>query len=448
MVSYIGKKTSLNRVKMFLIYGDIFFIALAIFLGILIRLGVDASGRYLKQCWLPLFILEISLITCFYIAGLYDFPKIQKSFFTSTIRTVISILSAFLLTTGLFYSHPSLFVGRGIILLTLILTFVFAESLRLFCFHGSGRKFFDYRTLIVGSGNESQKMLNFLKRNPYGGYIPIDIADESENIRDIVSRKKIRVVILPKQIRTSQLLEKLRICRYEGVQLKDMATVYGELTGEIPLEAIDDEWLLMMSLQHSIFHIKKVKRIFDIAGAFIFLIVTLPISILTVCLIKITSPGPIFHCQKRMGREGKEFSFLKFRTMKIDAEKNGPVWTSPNDSRVTKIGKFLRRFHIDEFPQFINILKGNMSLVGPRPERKFFVNKLAKEIPFYLERLYIQPGLTGWAQIKYPYASNIEQSRRKLQFDLYYIENMSLLFDFVIILKTIKEIWRIVILKR
>jgi exopolysaccharide biosynthesis polyprenyl glycosylphosphotransferase len=169
-------------------------------------------------------------------------------------------------------------------------------------------------------------------------------------------------------------------------------------------------------------------------------IVSLPIALLTAVLIKLESKGPVLYRQERVGRNGRPFTIMKFRSMRVDAEKDGPVWAQTSDDRTTRVGRVIRKMRVDEIPQFWNILKGEMNFVGPRPERPHFVKQLAEEIPFYEQRHLIPPGLTGWAQIKYPYGASIEDARQKLQYDLYYIKNQSLILDAMILFETVKTI--------
>jgi exopolysaccharide biosynthesis polyprenyl glycosylphosphotransferase len=185
------------------------------------------------------------------------------------------------------------------------------------------------------------------------------------------------------------------------------------------------------------------KRALDVAAAVSGLVLSLPLSLLAALLIKLTSRGPVFFCQERTGEDGAPFKLIKFRTMRVDAEKeSGPVWAQKNDVRVTPIGRFLRLSRIDEIPQFLNILAGQMSFVGPRPERPHFVEQLKQSVPFYPLRHTVKPGLTGWAQVRHPYGASIEDAQEKLRYDLYYIKNMSLLFDVSIMLRTISVILR------
>jgi exopolysaccharide biosynthesis polyprenyl glycosylphosphotransferase len=237
------------------------------------------------------------------------------------------------------------------------------------------------------------------------------------------------------------LLKRLRALRYRGLAIVDFVTLYEELAQEIPLDHINDEWLFLASLNNSRIHIRRLKHLTDVVVAFIGLVVTAPVTSLTALLIKLFSPGPVLYRQERLGRDSLPFMLLKFRTMIADAESGtGPVWAADNDPRITPIGKFLRKSRIDEIPQLINVLRGEMSLVGPRPERAIFIQKLSEKIPFYAERLLVPPGITGWAQVMAPYAASVEDTRRKLQYDLYYIKHMSFFLDTFIFLKTIKTI--------
>ena len=220
----------------------------------------------------------------------------------------------------------------------------------------------------------------------------------------------------------------------------DYVSLSEELAREIPLAHINDEWLMTAALNSSVLQIRKIKRAMDIAVSLIGLIPGIPVMMVAGALIKLTSPGPVIYRQKRVGLGGESYVLYKLRTMRTDAEKDGAVWAGQRDARVTRVGYFLRKWRLDEIPQLINILKGEMSLVGPRPERPEFTEKLAAYIPFYNERHFVQPGLTGWAQVRYPYAASFESAARKLQFDLYYIKNMSFLLDAAILLRTFKTI--------
>jgi exopolysaccharide biosynthesis polyprenyl glycosylphosphotransferase len=224
------------------------------------------------------------------------------------------------------------------------------------------------------------------------------------------------------------------------VDIEEGASFYERITGRVSLNMLRPSWLIFTGRGRQA-KIAEVSRIVvHWLVALIGAILSLPIVLLTAVLIKLESKGPVFYKQERVGKNGRIFVLAKFRSMRVDAETSGPVWASKKDNRTTRVGRIIRKIRVDEIPQFWNILKGEMSFVGPRPERPHFVAQLAEEIPFYEQRHLIAPGLTGWAQIKYPYGASIEDARQKLQYDLFYIKNHGLFLDALIIFETIKII--------
>jgi sugar transferase (PEP-CTERM system associated) len=239
--------------------------------------------------------------------------------------------------------------------------------------------------------------------------------------------------------RSSRLIKNVLSARLKGVDIREMADVYEELTGRIPVDNIGDEWLLFAEGFYLIRkeYMQKLKRLIDILAAASLLVMTAPILGLAALLIRLESPGSIFYSQKRVGKGQSIFTIYKFRSMRQDAESNGARWAAERDPRITRVGRWLRMTHIDEIPQIWNLLKGDMSLVGPRPERPEFVEILDREIPYYSVRHSVKPGMTGWAQINYRYGASMDDTRNKLEYDLYYIKNMSLFLDLKILLRTV-----------
>jgi exopolysaccharide biosynthesis polyprenyl glycosylphosphotransferase len=235
-----------------------------------------------------------------------------------------------------------------------------------------------------------------------------------------------------------QLLE----MKLDGVAFDHLASVYEEYTGKIAVENLRPSWLIFSEGFRRGRGLAVLKRLIDIVTASIGLVIGAPIMLLLAVAVKLTSPGPALYHQRRVGLQGREFTVHKFRTMRQDAEAlTGPVWASKEgDSRVTPIGRWLRRARLDELPQLWNVLKGEMSFVGPRPERPEFVSDLTHQIPFYRQRHVVRPGLTGWAQVRYTYGASTEDALQKLQYDLYYIKNLSLSLDFLIVVDTIKTV--------
>ncbi len=233
----------------------------------------------------------------------------------------------------------------------------------------------------------------------------------------------------------------LRRWRYQGIEIMSMADACEMVLQAVPLPLVTESWLFRASSQSGLLYIKKLKRLFDIVAAILCLITLWPVLLAGILIVRLSSPGSVLFRQTRMGRMGRQFVIFKLRSMRLDAEKDGPQWASSGrDERVIPLGNILRKYRIDEIPQLFNILRGDMSFVGPRPERPEFIEQLEHEIPFYRERLLVQPGLTGWAQVKYPYGSTVEDAWRKHEFDLYYIKHMSVLLDFFVLLETTRTV--------
>lgn len=238
-------------------------------------------------------------------------------------------------------------------------------------------------------------------------------------------------------------IEQLLTCRLKGIRVDEGVAFTEELAGRLSVESLYPSSLIFSDGFRGSVLYKKLKRYFDISASAFGLVFFSPVALAIALVIKLDSPGPVIYEQERVGKDGRLFRLKKFRSMRNDAEKGGPVWAMVDDDRVTRIGRIIRKLRFDELPQLINVLKGEMSLVGPRPERPFFVRRLEKELPFYSYRHSVKPGLTGWAQLYYPYGASKEDALEKLKYDLYYIKNMSPLRDLTVILETIKVIlWK------
>jgi sugar transferase (PEP-CTERM system associated) len=236
---------------------------------------------------------------------------------------------------------------------------------------------------------------------------------------------------------TKALLE----CRLRGIRVEDWPTFYEKAEGKILVTAVRPSWLIFSDGFVKTPRTEIIKRLFDITASLAGLTLSLPLMVLAAIAIKLESPGPILYRQSRLGQNGCVFILNKFRSMRPDAEKEtGPVWSAQLDPRITRVGSFLRRTRLDELPQLYNVLVGHMSFIGPRPERPEFVAELQKQIPYYMERLAVKPGITGWAQVKYQYGSSVEDAVEKLQYDLYYIKNLSLFLDLLIVLNTVQVV--------
>lgn len=312
-----------------------------------------------------------------------------------------------------------------------------------------------HNTLIVGSLSKAVELHGEVKKYPALGYKVIGfvglekhkarrdtgampVLGELRDLHDIVGEKHVRdILIALDSSEHDQLLNIITHCNSHSVGLKIMPDLYDIISGQARTNQIYGFPLIEISPQLMTPWEEVMKRVGEVAFSAVVLAVGLPLWVLIAILIKIESRGPVFYKQERVGKDGERFNIIKFRSMDEDAEREGPQWAGKKDPRVTRIGKLLRRLHFDEIPQLINILSGHMSLVGPRPERPLFVEKLSREIPLYTRRLKVRPGITGLAQVKHKYDETIDDVRKKVQYDLSYIENMSLRMDIKIILGTI-----------
>ena len=305
------------------------------------------------------------------------------------------------------------------------------------------------RVLILGENGRREKVLEAVhgeKDYTYVGYLTeADRAGESclgsyDDLQKLVETYKIDKIVVLDTALSKQLIKVLLELKTIGIEVRDYFTFSEEVLWRIDVESIDERWLAFSSgfnIYHNMYQ-KKLKRVSDIMLVLFIFMLTLPLMLLAAAFIKFDSTGPVFFSQERIGLNGKPFKIFKFRSMIEAAEKNGPAWAVENDPRITKVGKFIRKSRIDELPQLWNILKGDMSFIGPRPERPVFVEKLKEELSFYNLRHSVLPGLTGWAQVMYHYGASIDEALHKLEYDLYYIKYQNFVMDAIIILKTLR----------
>jgi sugar transferase (PEP-CTERM system associated) len=397
-------------------------------------------------------------LSTFYLYNLYDFITMHDRR-ELVLRLVQALGLAWMALAISFYIFPHLMIGRGVSLISLPLALLMMVGWRLLIHWFLGHPEIGERILIVGSGPMAIELAREALERPDTGLRIVGFADNdpallgkslinprvvglTSELDGIVKRENIdRIVVAMGERRgqfpTDQLLH---LSLSGNVTIEEGASFYERVTGRVHLDMMRPSWLIFSGRKrqarlNSIVRI-VLHRIIALVGA----ILSLPIALITAILIKLDSRGPVLYKQERVGRNGRTFMVMKFRSMRTDAEKDGPVWARDADDRVTRVGRIIRKIRVDEIPQFWNILKGDMNFVGPRPERPHFIAQLAAEIPYYEQRHLIAPGLTGWAQIKYPYGASIEDARQKLQYDLYYIKNQSLALDAAILFETIKTI--------
>jgi sugar transferase (PEP-CTERM system associated) len=397
-------------------------------------------------------------LTAFYLFDLYDFVVMHDRR-ELVLRLVQALGLAWIALALLFYVFPYLMIGRGVALIALPLALTLMVGWRLSIHWFLGHPEFGERILIVGSGNLAVEVASEVLNRPDAGYRIIGfVGTDSEllgkslinprviavtsELADVVKRENIDRIVVAMGERRGLLptTELLQLSLAGTVSIEEGAAFYERVTSRVSLNMMRPSWLIfsgrgrqarLSGLVRSFVH-----RFIALLGA----VLSFPIAVLTAILIKLDSRGPIFYRQERVGTSGKTFVLLKFRSMRVDAEQDGPVWASKHDDRTTRVGRIIRKIRVDEIPQFWNILRGEMNFVGPRPERPHFVAQLAEEIPYYEQRHLIPPGLTGWAQIKYPYGASIEDARQKLQYDLFYVKNQSLVLDAIVIFETVKII--------
>jgi sugar transferase (PEP-CTERM system associated) len=425
-----------------------------------LRLGIEDSHNelMLRQGFLKAALATVFCLAAFYLFDLYDFIVMHDRR-ELVLRLIQALGLAWVALALAFYAFPQLMLGRGISLIALPLALGLMVSWRVSIHWLLGHPDFGEKILIVGSGSLAVEVAREMLDRPDAGYriagfvgtdpellgkslINPRVIGLTSDLEEVVRRENIDRIIVAMGERRGQLptSELLQLSLAGTVNIEEGASFYERVTGRVSLNMIRPSWLIFSSRgrQARISGIARniVHRIVALIGG----LLSIPIAIGTAILIKLDSRGPILYTQERVGKNGSSFSVMKFRSMRTDAEKAGPVWASADDDRTTRVGRFIRKTRIDEIPQFWNILRGEMDFVGPRPERPHFVSQLAEEIPYYNQRHLIAPGLTGWAQIKYPYGASIEDARQKLQYDLYYIKNQSLMLDAIILFETVKII--------
>jgi len=441
-----------------------FFFLESLFIG-----GMVILGAYLRFLGHPTsfyhfeyLILKALLIVACVQLSLYYFDLYDLKIFRRNIELGIRLLQSLgvssILLAALYYLFPLLVIGRGIFLISLGLMGAIIVSWRLIYNHFLKTKQLDQKIMIIGSGPLAKniakeivervdtgfKVIGFITDNPerVGQKLvnPSIINDQSQ-ILDIAIKESVDRIIVALEERRgkfpdAQLLE----CKMRGIAVEEGIEFYERLTGRLQVESLRPSFLIFSDGFKKSKLTMWTKRITEFSLSLIGLFLLSPITLVISILIKIDSRGPVFYKQERVGERGKIFKLLKFRSMVENAETNGPVWAEQDDKRITRVGRWMRKWRIDEIPQMFNVLKGDMSFVGPRPERSFFVERLRKEIPFYDQRFSVKPGVTGWAQIKYRYGASKEDALEKLEYDLYYIKNLSPLYDFLIIFETIKVV--------
>jgi sugar transferase (PEP-CTERM system associated) len=400
-------------------------------------------------------VIAVILQLCLYYNDLYeDFAWRRRV--ELFVRVGQSFAVGVVVLTLTYYAVPLLDVGRRVLAVYLPLSFVAIVSWRFVFRWGAGHEALRQRVLILGTGQSARQIAREVARRPPLGFTVVGFVGEAEaevgpanpevigttgDLLPLVKRHGVdRIVMALDDRRAKMPMSDLLQCRVAGVAVEEATDFYERLAGNILVQNLRPSWLIFAPGFDRPRFVRNAKRAGDFVGSLVLLVLLAPLLALLGLLVKLTSPGPVVYRQERVGEKGRVFPLLKFRSMRAGAEATtGPVWAAEgHDPRVTRVGRLLRRFRLDELPQLVNVLNGEMSFVGPRPERPHFVDTLRRIVPYYDERHNVKPGITGWAQIKFGYGATIEDSERKLQFDLYYVKNMSFFLDLAIMLDTIK----------
>ncbi len=441
-----------------LVAGEFAILLAAITAALLIRYVVAANMTWETASFLP----EIALFTSVFGVILLALGLYQREFLHNLravfIRLATATVLALIVFSLIFYLFPTITIWRSALLIALMLASVGIATSRLVAERFIRFDRFKQRVLVIGAGKRAARIEALEAQNGASftvvGFLatgdgePLCVSQTRvisavPNLAAFARKRHVdQILVAVDDCRRQLPTEALLACKLNGLNVIQYSTFWERETGRVDIESLNPSWLIFSDGFSDNLLRTALKRLCDLTVSASLLLFTLPLLIATAIAIRLDSPGPIFYRQERVGLGGRRFMLLKFRSMALDAESDGtPRWATENDGRITRVGAFIRKTRIDEIPQVINVLKGEMSCVGPRPERPYFVEQLAKEIPYYAERHRVKPGITGWAQIKYPYGASVEDARRKLEYDLYYMKNFNIMLDILILLQTVRVVF-------
>ncbi len=429
----------------------------SIYLGAALRFWGEESSAVrdsLEPLWPKALAFTLVMFTAMTAMGLYK-NLYREGVEGMILRLGISIVLALAGTSVVFYLFPDLFLGRGAFAWAFVVAIVSIVIVRILFFKFVGLSTFKKRILVLGAGKRAEQFKQLRRKVDSLGFEVLGFVHIEGEV-DVMPEEKVlhldaplfeyaekhqidEIVVAVEDRRKSFPIEDLLDCKMGGVDVVEVVTFFERETGKVRLDTLHPSWLIFSDGFRQAGIQLSFKRAFDVMASLAILAITWPFMVGAAIAIFVESgfKGPIFYRQVRVGQNWKLFEVLKFRSMVVDAEKAGaPQWAQKNDARVTAVGKFIRKTRIDELPQIFNVLKGDMSFIGPRPERPEFVEQLSEKIPYYAERHRVKPGITGWAQIRYPYGASEQDSLEKLQYDLYYVKNYSLFLDCLILFQT------------
>ncbi|HEY2036189.1 MAG TPA: TIGR03013 family XrtA/PEP-CTERM system glycosyltransferase [Steroidobacteraceae bacterium] len=436
----------------------------SVYAAVMARFHVDpASIPTLKQLhgavWPRALVFSVIMVLCLLAFGLYS-ARQRARFAGMVVRVSVALIAGFALTAALFYMIPTLWMGRGVDGLAAIGGLFGVVISRVVFAHIVDENVFKRRVLIYGAGETAAAIAGLRRRSDRRGFFLMGfvaahqgeravstdrIVDPKGSLVQLCQRLGVAEVVVAMDDRRRDFpVRELLQCRLAGIEVTEVLTFLERETGRVRLDVLNPSWMIFgPGFRRDPFQ-RLAARLVDLAGSLLVLPVALPFMLLATLAIKLEDGwrAPVLYRQPRVGLGGQTFNVLKFRSMRTDAERDGrALWAQKRDPRVTRVGSFIRKVRIDELPQILNVLGGQMSLVGPRPERPQFVSQLAERIPYYLERHSVKPGITGWAQLCYPYGSSEQDALEKLQYDLFYIKNRTLLFDLAILLQTVEVVF-------
>lgn len=438
---------------------ELLILFVSIYLGASLHIGAERLPAFIDGNAMPLWtqalVFSAAIVLGMMAMGLYHRDQ-RAAPAAVMMRLALSFLCGFVLMGTLYLVIPNLIVGGTIFATALACSFVGIATCRLICVVGDAEAH-KRRVLVLGTGDRAKQIENLRGGPDEAGVTLVGFVDlgsdarlvaggrvhdlEGGSLRELAERLDVDEIVVAIDDRRKGLpVDDILECKMYGFHIMEAADFYERQLGKIRLDTLHPSNVIFADgFTQAVLKLTE-KRIMDIVFSTLMIVATLPVMLLTALAIYFEGGGPVLYRQERVGRRGEVFTLLKFRSMRQDAERDGAVWCMEDDNRITRVGQFIRKTRIDELPQLFNVLIGDMSFVGPRPERPQFVEELSKAIPYYDLRHYVKPGITGWAQILYPYGASINDSREKLQYDLYYLKNYSIFLDITILLQTVQVI--------
>ena len=417
------------------------------------QIGIDSG--VLADRWMPLLIFAGLVQLAMIAVGVYGSDALRSMRY-ATARLLVAISLGIIALSVVYFLLPGHTLWRSNLFYAMFIAMALLVFIRILLGGLLGTAVFRRRVLVLGAGDRAERLRQLGERIEAGFVIVgfVGMSDSAPVIKEAINRNAIHnltryvenlgvseVVLALEERRNALPLKDLLRIKTTGVHVNDFSTFMERETGRVDLDTVNPSWLIFSDGFSSGRMISSaMKRVFDICASLLLLMLTAPVIAFFAILVKLDSRGPAFFRQTRVGLYGQNFSLIKLRSMRTDAEKAGAQWAAKDDPRVTRVGRLIRKLRIDELPQAWTVLKGEMSFVGPRPERPEFVSDLEEKLPYYAERHMVKPGITGWAQINYPYGASIEDSRHKLEFDLYYAKNYSPFLDLLILLQTLRVV--------